>query len=68
MRHVTHTFSKRAGALFLCLALLAGLLPTAAWAANGDEGPTNSSNPTSPGGAATPAPTSDPDEGGTPED
>lgn len=38
MRHVTHTFSRRVGALLLCLALLAGLLPTAAWAAEGDAG------------------------------
>lgn len=32
MRHATHKFSKRLSALLLCLALLAGLLPTAAWA------------------------------------
>ena len=34
MRHITHTFSRRLGALLLCLALLAGLLPMSALAAN----------------------------------
>lgn len=33
MRHATHTFSRRLGALLLCLALLAGLLPMSALAA-----------------------------------
>ena len=33
MRHATHTFSRRLGALLLCLALLVGLLPATALAA-----------------------------------
>ena len=33
MRHATHTFTRRLGALLLCLALLAGLLPMSALAA-----------------------------------
>ena len=33
MRHATHTISRRLGALLLCLALLAGLLPMSALAA-----------------------------------
>ena len=33
MRHITHTFSRRLGALLLCLALCLGMLPTSALAA-----------------------------------
>ena len=38
MRHITHTFPRRLSALLLCLALLTGLLPMSAWAAEGDAG------------------------------
>ena len=37
MRQFQHTFPRRLGALLLCLALVAGLMPTAALAADGDK-------------------------------
>ncbi len=37
MRQFQHTFPRRLGALLLCLALLAGLLPTSALAAGEEE-------------------------------